>query len=160
MSADVFHDGFRRARKWLVVLSSSVVALVLAALAWLDWVTFLHPGTDRTEDLIWGLGGLPDHPFPRAMVFAAGALACSAFAAGRALRRETPWRAPRSTLELMQEARGRAFPFYICVRCRLLIAYESCAGPCPQCRWKVDCLEILDSAELDLAEAALDVAAS
>ena len=156
MAFDALYDGYRRIRKSLLVGTFSLSSLVLATLAWVEWEEFLHPGPADPDDRVWQSFGFETHPLPKAMIFSTGAVICLALAIGRWRRWEAPWRAPRSTLELMQEARARPFPYYLCVHCRLLIAYESCAGPCPQCHSKIDCLEILDAEELRIAEAALD----
>ena len=157
MAFDALYDGYRRIRKSLLVGTLSLSSLVLATLAWVEWEEFLHPGPRQSRrpglavvrlrnapaaeghDLQHGCRDLPG-PRHRPLAALGGALASAAV----------------STLELMQEARARPFPYYLCVHCRLLIAYESCAGPCPQCHSRIDCLEILDAEETAIAEAALD----
>lgn len=49
-----------------------------------------------------------------------------------------------------------AMPCFVCVTCRRVWTRLECAGECPQCESRADCLEVRDDADLGLVRAAIE----
>ncbi|MCH9687939.1 MAG: hypothetical protein K0V04_41300 [Deltaproteobacteria bacterium] len=64
-----------------------------------------------------------------------------------------PDRLDRAELESVIET--RAFPFFVCTRCQIVMAPGDCGGQCLRCRSEADCLPVMDDGDRGIVIASL-----